>query len=152
MAKEKARVQIGLSVEGDEIKLNISEEVRQRIPRAGDALHVIQPYPVDEDDQDENGKVRKNAIMAYSYKRRTVKTTALNDEADHILINGDFNIPLNEDMTLQNEKLMVFTKEEDAKEKYRSLMNSSLRAAKELKEKYDNTVTYLETALEEEHH
>ena len=151
MSKKDLKVKIGLN-EDDEVKISISEELQQRIPRVGDKMFLIQPYPVDDDDEDERGKVKENAIMGYSYAKRQVRATSLPDEGDSVLINGEFKVPLNENMTIQTSKLMLFTKEEDAKEKYRSLMNASIEEAKERRDKYNKTVDYLEEALEKEHH
>jgi hypothetical protein len=148
----KRDLKMNVTVDGDDVKLTISEEVRNKIPRVGDSIYVIKPYPVDDDDEDKHGKIKEDAILAYSYAGKVVKTTALNDEADAVTINGDFQLPLNSDMTIQTNKLMVFTKEEDAKEKFRTLMNSSVEAARELQEKYESTVKYLEEAIEKVHH
>ena len=151
MSKKNLNVKAEITDEGN-VTLTISEETRARIPRVGDTMYIIKPYPFDDDDEDDNGKVKEDAIMAFSYAKRMIKSTLIDDEGENVLVNGDFKLPLNDGMTIQTNKLMVFTKEEDAKNKFESLMNASIKAAKEFKEKYTKIELYLNEAVEKNHH
>jgi hypothetical protein len=148
----KQKFNVDLSVDKDEIKISLSDEQRSRIPRVGDAMFVVSPYTPDDDDTSDSGKIKEDAIVAYSYSKKVVRTTALNDDADAVTVNGDFHFKLDENMTIKNGKNLVFTNEEQALDKYRSLMNSSIEEAKFRRDKYVKTVEYLETALDEVHH
>lgn len=150
MSKKDFRVNI--KADGNEVRISLSDEQRSRIPRAGDAMFVVSPYPADDEDEDDHEKIKENAIVGYSYTEKVVRATALNDDATEVTVNGDFHFKLDENMTIKNGKNMVFMKEEDALDKYRSLMNASIDEAERRETKNRNIKTFLKTALEEIHH
>lgn len=148
----KKNFDLNIKSDGNEIKVSFSDEQRSRIPRAGDAMFVISPYPVDDEDEDEKEKVKEGAILGYSYTEKVVRTTALNDDNTVVTVNGDFHFKVDEEMTIKNGKNMVFTNEQNALNKYRTLMNSSIEESERREEKYRKTTGFLKTALEEVHH
>jgi hypothetical protein len=150
---------IDLNVIDEKLVITISEELRNRIPRPGDKIHVIQSYPANDDDEDDEGNVRDEAILAYSYGEKMVMSSVLSEDMETVLVNGDYKFKLNEDMTLKQGKLLVFTKESDAREKFKSLMNASIAETKRLQkavkkqvEDLENTLNYLTEQLEKDHH
>ena len=155
MSKEKINLKV--TSDGGEVKISINDEKRARIPRVGDMMFCIQKYPVDDEDEDSRDRIKEDAIAGYSYSKKLVAATALNDEGDTVTINGDFTMSLDDDMKIRsnnsaNNGLIVFQSEDDAFEKYKSLMNASINEAKTRIEKYEKTMKYLEEALEEVHH
>jgi len=91
--KETVEVQVEIDEKEEEInvKLSISEETLQNIPRVGQSMYVIRPYPThDDEDLDERGKIKEDAILAYSYNKQMVSSTALSDDHEELIINGDF--------------------------------------------------------------
>jgi len=156
MGKEKLNIKV--TDDGD-IKLTISEEVQRGIPRCGDIMYSIQPYPADDEDRLADDEIKEGAILAYSYSKSMIKATALTDDGEQLIINGDIYLPLKKDMSLRKKNLMVFTKEEDAMDQWKTLTTTSLNAAEELatqlkkaQDKVENSIEYLKKALEKGHH
>lgn len=132
------------------VKITISEDAKDRIPRPGDSIYVIEPYPVDDDNDPDEPK--EKVIMGYSYAGVMAKSVVLTDELDEVIVNGDYRIPLYKNAGEFNRKNMTFSKEEEAMEKYRTLMNASIKEAKRRRDRAVKVHDYLEEAMERMHH
>lgn len=152
MSKERVKV----TVNGDEetgevnVKITLTEEAKKRIPTPGQSIYVIEPYPVD-DEEDEN-ESKEKPVMGYSYAGVLAKAVVLNDDLDEVTVNGDYRIPLYKDTTDSNKRLIVCSNEDEAIGKYRTLMNASIKEAKRRTEKAIKIQDYLEEQLEKMHH
>jgi hypothetical protein len=152
MSKERVKV----TVNGDEetgevnVKITLTEEAKKRIPTPGQSIYVIEPYPVD-DDEDEN-ESKEKPVMGYSYAGVLAKAVVLNDELDEVTVNGDYRISLYKDTTESNKRLIVCSNEDEAIDKYRTLMNASIKESKRRMEKAIKIHDYLEEQLEKMHH
>lgn len=156
MSKKEFKVKVSVNAEGD-VNIKLTDEERNRIPRPGDSLYIIQPYPqIDPEDIDGNeiteDDVKGKQIMGYSYDSTMVKASVLSDELDEVIVNGDYRIPLKRNTLDPNKKLMVFTNEEDAKDKYRTLMTVSLNETKRRIELYNNIQNNIQESLEKMYH
>lgn len=152
MSKERVKV----TVNGDEetgevnVKITLTEEAKKRIPTPGQSIYVIEPYPVD-DEEDEN-ESKEKPVMGYSYAGVLAKAVVLNDELDEVTVNGDYRISLYKDTTESNKRLIVCSNEDEAIDKYRTLMNASIKESKRRMEKAIKIHDYLEEQLEKMHH
>lgn len=153
MAKEKLNVNVTVDEEG-EVKVTLTDEQKSRIPRPGESIYVVEPYPVDDEDEETIGldDVRERPIMAYSFDSLMAKAVVLSDDLDSVKVNGDFVIYLNKRVTESTKKQMIFSNEEDAKNKYLTLMNISVKENDRRLKKAEDIKQYLETALEKMHH
>jgi hypothetical protein len=157
MSKDKMNVKVTLDEEKGEVKVTITDEEKNKIPRVGDALYIVAPYPViDKDDVDDEEifeeDVKEKPIQAYSYDSVMVKATVLTEECDAVRVNGDYLIPLREDSNVPRKRLLIFTNESEARDKFRTLMNLSIKEASRREKLATKTKEYLETALEKMHH
>jgi|GEM_PF-4803284 len=154
----KKAVRINADLEEGTITVSLSDEQKSRIPTPGSSIYVIQPYPVDDDEDDVDGIPTRNTIkeapiLAYSYDSVFVKASVLNDDMDVVTVNGDYKIPLVKNTSEYAErKMIVLSNEDEAKSKWRTLMNTSLKEAIRRREIAVKIENYLQTALEEEHH
>jgi hypothetical protein len=148
MKKDELKVNVKIDEDGD-VKVTIAEEAKNKIPRVGDSIFVIEPYNADDDAEEDD--FHEKPIKAYSYAPVFVKGTILNDEADEVLVNGDYRIPLYKD-TEVNRKLLVYTNEEKALEKWTTLMTTSLHEAERRTEKAKAVEGYVREALKKVNH
>ena len=151
--KEEKNVTVKVSVneETGKVSAKISKDIVSQIPRPGESLHVIRPYPADDDDE-VNGKIKTDAILGWSYNEQMIRSVAITEDNDKVIINGDHFIPLTSDMRLNTEKIKIFTKEDDAVKEYTELMNASINEARRRKEKYTAIQGFLENSLEKNFH
>ena len=147
MSKDKSKINITVDNEGGS-SFTMAEEALDRIPRVGKSIFIVAPYPADDDEDDEKEK----QIMAYSYTGVVAKAVILNDQNDEVTVNGDYRIPLYKDVQDTNRKLMVFSSEEEAKDKWRTLMTVSLKEAERRANKAKQIEDYVREALEKMHH
>jgi hypothetical protein len=131
MKKSNVRINIGVDADGGVTVSAVPEEVKNKIPRPGDSIYVIEPYPViDPEDVDDEEifaeDIKLKPVMGYSYNASMVKSSVLNDELTEVLVNGDYRIPLYKGEGNPDKKIMVFTEEEKAIDKFRTLMNISV--------------------------
>jgi len=152
MSKERVKVTLESNEEEEKvnIRITIPEEAKSRIPRPGDSIYIIEPYPAD--DEDDENESKEKAIMGYSYAGVMAKSVVLSDELDEVLVNGDYKIPLYKNAGEFNKRTLTFGNEEEAIDKYRTLMTTSIKEAKRRKDKNANIQSYLEEALEKMHH
>lgn len=163
--KETKEIEIEIRRDKDKKRKNregefhLSEEIRKLIPRPGDYVYVVQPYDPDDDSESTPDRIEEDAIVAYSIEDRLVTGSVLTPEMDFILINGDFRLPLAREMKLVKKNIMVYTREDEAYNKWQSLMNVSLNeakrrrdAAKKVVGKCENTVHYIEKALRKDNY
>lgn len=153
MSKERVKV----TVNGDEetgevnVKITLTDEAKSRIPTPGQSIFVIEPYPVDDDEEENESK--EKPVMGYSYAGVLAKAVVLNDDLDEVTVNGDYRIPLYKDTNIDSGKrLIVCSNEDEALDKYRTLMNASIKEAKRRMEKAIKIHDYLEEQLEKMHH
>lgn len=151
MSEKKVKVNIRLDDEG-EVKFTMAEEALDRIPRVGKSIFIVEPYPADDDVEEEQEFVREKPIMAYSYTPVVAKAVVLNDENDEVTVNGDYRIPLYKDVQDTNRKLMVFGNEEEALDKWRTLMSVSAKEAERRAKKAKAIEDYIKEAIEKVHH
>jgi len=163
MGKDKSNVNIDVNVNDEgEVKITFTDEERNRIPRVGDSIYLIKPYPIVTDDMVGdvlNGikileeDVREDTPEAYSYDSLMVKATVLSDELDSVKVNGDYDIPINKNGEISKKrKLLVFTNETEARDKFRALMTVSIKEAERRVKLAENVRNYLDEALEKMHH
>ena len=152
MSKDKINVNVRVNEESENdsatVKITISDEAKARIPRPGDAIYIVEPYPVDEDED----PTKEETILGYSYDNVMVKGSVLTDELDEVIVNGEYRIPLYKTNKDSRKRSMIFATEEEAMEKYRTLMSVSVKEAKLRMEKAEKTYDYLKEALEKMHH
>jgi hypothetical protein len=147
MSKDKLKINITVDNEGDSSS-TMTEEILDRIPRVGKSIYIVAPYPADDDVEDEKEK----QVMAYSYTAVVAKAVILNDQNDEVTINGDYRIPLYKDVDALNRKLMVFGSEEEARDKWHTLMTVSLKEAERRAKKANQIEDYIREAIEKMHH
>jgi hypothetical protein len=150
---KRDQMNINIKVDDEnEVKITLSEEEKSRIPRPGESIYVVEPYPVD-DDEDENDQedVKQKPILAYSYTGVMAKSVVLSDDLDEVRVNGDYVISLKKESS-SSRKLMVFSSEEEALDKYRALMSVSVKEAGRRLKKAQKIADYLEEALDKNHH
>jgi len=139
-----------------EVSINLTEEEKLLIPRPGEIVYVIQPYCVDDSEEENETKERNPKlvpILGYSYTKVPVKSSVLTDELDEVRVNGDFRIPLKRKFSPSDRmRTRVFVSESEAKEEYKTLMEAQIRVAKERFDKARNDYEYLVEALEEGNH
>jgi hypothetical protein len=155
MSKEKVNVKVEVDDETGDVNITLTDEKKSRIPRPGDSIYIVEPYPVDDDDEDAvetYGDVKEKPILAYSYTGLLAKAVVLSDDLDSVKINGDFEIPLTKRMIESSKKQLIFTNEDEARDKYKTLMTISIKEATRRLRKAENIKEYLETALEKMHH
>ena len=141
-----------------EVKINsIPEDVMKNIPRPGESIYIIEPYPgIDPEDVDgveileEDIKVKP--IMGYSYAPIMVKGSVLADDLESVMVNGDYKIPLYKNSNNASSKIIALTNEEEALNKYRALMTISIKEATRREKLQKELKEYLEEALEKVHH
>lgn len=146
MSKEKVNIRVNIS-NGEATRM--PDDLLERVPKAGSYIQVVQPFPCDEDDV-EADEGKESVIMQYAYENIFVKTTAISDDLDEVTINGDYRLPLKGDLT--NKKVMVFSDESLAIDKWRTLMNSSLKVIEKRLKKYENMKSNVAEALEQKFH
>ena len=157
MSKNKLHVDVSVDDEKGEVKITLSDEAKSRIPRPGESIYIVAPYPVvssdDVDDEEiTSDDVKENLPEAYSYAGTMVKSSVLNDECDEVLVNGDYRIPLYKDRESSRKRLLIFTNETEARDKFRTLMGISIKEATRRVKLAENIQQYLEEALEKMHH
>jgi hypothetical protein len=154
MSKERVKVTINSNEEeGDvNVKITLTDEAKSRIPTPGQSIYVIEPYPVD--DEDDENESKEKVVMGFSYAGILAKAVVLNDDLDEVTVNGDYRIPLYKDTTDSGsgKRLIVCSNENEAIDKYRTLMNASIKEAKRRMEKAVKIHDYLEEQLEKMHH
>lgn len=157
--KKKGEVNIKVDVNEDgDVKVTvIPDEVKNKIPRPGDSIYIIEPYPV-VDPEDVDGveiledDVKGPQILGYSYAPVMVRGSVLTEDNEAVMINGDYRIPLYKNSGESGKKMIVETNEEKAIEKFRTLMNVSLDEVKRRKNLYDNIQANLKESLEKLFH
>lgn len=157
MSKDKFNVDLKVSNDEEgEVRITISDEKKDLIPRPGESIFVVEPYPVDDEDvvtgSERLKDIKERPIMGYSFTGLMAKAVVLSDDLETVTINGDFQIPLVKKFTESPRKQMIFTKEVDARDTYRTLMNASIKEAARRLKKAEDIKEYLETALEKMHH
>jgi len=154
MSKERVKVIVNSNEEeGDvNVKITLTDEAKSRIPTPGQSIYVIEPYPVD--DEDDENESKEKVVMGFSYAGILAKAVVLNDDLDEVTVNGDYRIPLYKDTTDSGsgKRLIVCSNENEAMDKYRTLMNASIKEAKRRMEKAVKIHDYLEEQLEKMHH
>jgi hypothetical protein len=150
MKRDQINVNVKVNDDGD-VKVTIAEEAFKNMPVVGRSIYVVEPYNAD-DDEDENDSPKEKPIKAYSFAPIFVKSTVLNDEADEVLVNGDYRIPLYKDTTETNKRQLVFNNEDVAYEKWETLMTASLKEAERRTKRAQNIEEYVREALEKVHH
>lgn len=151
MKKDQVNIRLeGDVLEGAEIKVNFSDEAKNRIPRVGDEIFLISPYPVD--DEDDEFTAKEKPVMGYSYTGVMVKSTVLSDDCEEVLVNGDFKLSVNKPVSESNKKLIVCAHEEEAKDKYVSLMNASIERANGYFRRAKDILDSLEESKAKMHH
>lgn len=151
MSKNKVNVHLeGEELEGAEVKITISDEDKENIPRVGDEIHVISPYPVDE--EDDEFTIKEKPIQGYGFASVMVKSTVLTDDLEEVLVNGDYRLPLRKKNVDNNRKLIVCVSEQEAKEKFDALSDVSIERAKGYFKRFKEIIDYLEEAKEKVHH
>lgn len=155
--KNKTKVNIRVNTENGAVDVNvIPDEIKTKVPRPGDLIYVIEPYPmIDPDDADGveilEEDVKGKQINGHSYDSVFVKASVLSDDMRSCMVNGDYNIPLYKDSD-GDRKIMIFTNEEKAIEKFRALMNVSMVEAKRRKELYKHIEDNLEESINKLYH
>ena len=82
----------------------------------------------------------------------TVNTRGNGKDTEFNTVNGDYRSPLYKDTTDSNKRLIVCSNEDEAIDKYRTLMNASIKESKRRMEKAIKIHDYLEEQLEKMHH
>ena len=157
MSREKFKVKVNVNEEGNVDVRVISAEAKDRIPRPGDSLYIIQPYPVIDpedvdDDEIHEEDIKLKPIMGYSYTTTMVKASVLNDELDECTVNGDYKILLYKNAGDPNKKLIVCTSEEEAVDKFKTLMTVSVNEASRRRKLYENIQSNLEESRDKIFH
>jgi hypothetical protein len=161
MKKNSLNVKVSLDEEKGEVKVTISEEAKSKIPRPGESIYVITPYPivtadmVGEDLGDgfevTEEDVKEDLPEAYSYDSVMVRGSVLTEDCEEVMINGgDYKIPLYEKSS--RKKQLVFNNENEARDKFRTLMNVSVKETARREALHKTLKVYLEESLEKMHH
>jgi len=135
----------------------LPEDVLEKIPRPGESIYLIKPYPV-VDPEDVDGEeiheedIKLKPIMGYSYAPVMVKGSVLNDEMDEVMVNGDYKISLYKDGGDTNKKLIVLKNEEEAVRKFKTLMTASINEAERRETLNTNIKNNLRESLTEMFH
>jgi hypothetical protein len=133
----------------------IPDDILKKIPRPGESIFIVSPYPVDDNDdleEDEFLPRKEKTIVAYSYEPVMVKASVLNDSFDEVLVNGDYNIPLYKNNLDSSKKVLIFTNEEEAEDKWLALTTASIKIAERYTKRANYILDYLKTSKKELHH
>lgn len=133
----------------------LPDDILKKIPRPGESIFIVSPYPVDDNDdleEDEFLPRKEKTIVAYSYEPVMVKASVLNDSFDEILVNGDYNIPLYKNNLDSSKKVLIFTNEEEAEDKWLALTTASIKIAERYAKRANYILDYLKTSKKELHH
>jgi hypothetical protein len=155
--KNKSKINIKVDTELGTVEVNsIPEEVMNKVPVPGKHIYVIEPY-VQIDLEDVDGieileeDVKGKQILGYSYDSVFVKASVLSDDLRSCMVNGDYNIPLYKDSDT-DRKIMVFTSEEKAIEKFQALMNVQTEETKRRIALYNHIKDNLEESTKKLYH
>jgi predicted transcriptional regulator len=155
--KNKSRINIKVDTENGNVELNVlPEDIKNKVPRPGEHIYVITPYTAIEPDDVDGVEileedVKGKQIEGYSYDSVFVKASVLSDDMRTVLVNGDYLIPLYKDSDT-NRKVMVFSNEEKAIEKFQALMNVSVVEADRRISLYNHIKDNLEEARKKLYH
>ena len=154
--EKKVSATIESAVDG-EVRIILSVDQKKRVPVVGEDVIILEPYPVDDEDDMSDfirKEVKERPILGWSYNKVMTKTTALSDDGETVVVNGELSVSLTEKPTRLADKArrIVINSEEEAKEMYTSLMNSSIREAERRLKKAEEIKNYLAVALEENFH
>ena len=162
MTAKKADLGIRIETNKDETdKFSLPQEILDKVPRPGESIFIIEQYPVITEDMvgdnfdgveilEEDIKVKPP--MGYSYNPLMVKASILNDDLDECTVNGDYKIPLYKNSGESSKKILTFTNEDEALDKYRTLMNVSIKEADRREKVNAKVKEYLKEAVEKLHH
>lgn len=156
--KNKGNVTVNVTVkEGNEGSSKLSKDVRDKIPRPGDSIYIMEPYNVvaaeDVDDEEiTEDDLKSKPITGWSYAALMVMASVLSEGLDSVLINGDYNIPLYKDSIDSKKKMLVFTDEAKAEEAFHTLMAASLKETERRIKLNENIKRNLEESKEKLFH
>lgn len=133
---KKVNVKVSRSGNSDDVSVSVKvmpEDVKSRIPRPGDSIYIIEPYPVvDPSDVDDveifEEDIKLKPVMGYSYTPIMVMASVLNTDMDEVLVNGDYKIPLYKNSG-SDKKMLTFGNEEEALETFKTLTTASIKEA-----------------------
>lgn len=133
MSKEgKVNVDFKLNKKSGELEITLTEEQKNMIPRPGEMIYIVDRYPVDDNVDLENVKDKEEVAVAFNFTKLPVKSCALDDNNEYVMVNSDYIIPLEKGLHLGSpKKRMVFSSEKEAEERWHTLMKASLRDAEE---------------------
>jgi hypothetical protein len=151
------RINIKVDTEQGTVEVNsIPEEIMNKVPVPGKHIFVIEPYTeIDPEDVDGSeiveDDVKGKQILGYSYDSVFVKASVLSDDLRSCMVNGDYNIPLYKDSDT-DRKIMVFTNEEKAIEKFVALMDVQIAETNRRIKLYNHIKDNLEESKKKLYH
>jgi len=158
MKDNEKKVSAVIEDAGDgEVRITLSVDQKKRVPVVGEDVIILEPYPVD-DEESMDGfaqkAVKERPIIGWGYTKVMTKTTALSDDGESVVVNGELTVCLTEKPTRLAEKAkrIVINSEDEAKEMYTTLMSASLKEADRRYRRAQEIKTYLESALENDFH
>lgn len=126
-------------------KLNLTNDMLKRIPRPGECIHVVDKYPVD-DDEDPS---KKSTICAYSLTPIVVMSSSLSEDLKKVYVNADIELPLVRKPSFADDSREIFADEDEAYERWKELMTASLEVADEYVKNFTQKRNFVKEALKE---
>jgi hypothetical protein len=126
-------------------KLGLSKEMLSKIPRPGECIHIVDRYPVN-DDEDPS---KKGTICAYSLTPITVMSSSLSEDLKKVYVNADIELSLQRKPSFMEDSKEIFADEDEAYERWKELMEASLEVAEEYVNDFTEKRNFVKEALKE---
>jgi len=149
--QEKEQIQVRVKVEDEKPKskrhgkLGLSKEMLAKIPRPGESIHVVDKYPVDDDED----PAKKSTICAYSLTPITVMSSSLSEDLKKVYVNADIELSLVRKPSFAEDSKEIFADEDEAYKRWEELMEASLEVADEYVKSFTEKRNFVKEALKE---
>jgi hypothetical protein len=129
-------------------KIDLPVGILGKIPRPGESIYIVDKYPVN-DDEDAS---KESTICAYSLAPVLVMSSSLSEDLKKVFVNADIELSLVRKSSFRDDSREIFADEAEAYDRWKELMEASLKVAQENFEAAEYKRDFVKNAIKEDNY